>query len=148
MAINDALSIFDTCCQEQINVEGVNVEGISPAFSPLVTTFVQNAINQRVNPITQVDPSGNPLTSFGGPDPAHFSYGGLGGSVRGIGGANRDRNQGRHRATCEPAQTQPKFTDAPHSGADYPLDGHCETQMVSCGFPVGTLRGPGGRNCS
>ena len=36
----------------QINVEGVNVEGVSEAISPLVTTFVQNAINQRVNPLT------------------------------------------------------------------------------------------------
>ncbi|HEY6551148.1 MAG TPA: hypothetical protein VIY71_08125, partial [Solirubrobacterales bacterium] len=30
------------------------------------------------NFITQVDPSGDPITAFGGPDPAHFSYGGLG----------------------------------------------------------------------
>ncbi len=30
------------------------------------------------SPVTQVDPSGNPITSFGGADPAHFSYGGLG----------------------------------------------------------------------
>ena len=36
----------------QINVEGVDLEGVSPMFGPLVTTFVQNAINQRVNPIT------------------------------------------------------------------------------------------------
>jgi len=28
--------------------------------------------------ITEVDPSGDPITTFGGPDPAHFSYGGLG----------------------------------------------------------------------
>ena len=36
----------------QINVEGVNVEGVSEGISPLITTFVQNAINQRVNPLT------------------------------------------------------------------------------------------------
>lgn len=36
----------------QINVEGVNVENIAPTFSGLVTQFVQNAINQRVNPLT------------------------------------------------------------------------------------------------
>jgi hypothetical protein len=36
----------------QINVEGVDLEGVSPMFGPFVTTFVQNAINQRVNPIT------------------------------------------------------------------------------------------------
>ena len=36
----------------QINVEGVNLEGISPIASPFITTFVQNAINQRVNPLT------------------------------------------------------------------------------------------------
>ncbi len=36
----------------QINVEGVNLDGIGQGFSPFVTTFVQNAINQRVNPLT------------------------------------------------------------------------------------------------
>jgi hypothetical protein len=35
----------------QINVEGVNLEGISPIVSPFITGFVQNAINQRVNPL-------------------------------------------------------------------------------------------------
>lgn len=35
----------------QINVEGVNLEGINPAISGLVTMFVQNTINQRVNPL-------------------------------------------------------------------------------------------------
>ena len=35
----------------QINVRGVNLEGVSPLASPFVTGFVQNAINQRVNPI-------------------------------------------------------------------------------------------------
>lgn len=35
----------------QINVEGVNLEGVSPIFSGPITLFVQNAINQRVNPL-------------------------------------------------------------------------------------------------
>jgi hypothetical protein len=35
----------------RLNVEGVNLEGFSPVFSPVVTGFVQNAINQRVNPL-------------------------------------------------------------------------------------------------
>ncbi|HEX8351606.1 MAG TPA: hypothetical protein VF611_01685 [Pyrinomonadaceae bacterium] len=35
----------------QLNVVGVNVEGMSPLVSGLVTAFVQGAINQRVNPI-------------------------------------------------------------------------------------------------
>ena len=35
----------------QLNVAGVNVEGMSPLLSGLVTAFVQGAINQRVNPI-------------------------------------------------------------------------------------------------
>ncbi|MBA2340807.1 MAG: hypothetical protein H0V88_10455, partial [Pyrinomonadaceae bacterium] len=35
----------------QINVEGVNLEGYSPLLSGVVTQFVQNAINQRVNPL-------------------------------------------------------------------------------------------------
>lgn len=35
----------------QLNVVGVNVEGMSPIVSGLVTAFVQGAINQRVNPI-------------------------------------------------------------------------------------------------
>ena len=35
----------------QINVQSVNLEGVSPLFGGLVTGFVQNAINQRVNPI-------------------------------------------------------------------------------------------------
>ncbi|HEX5708816.1 MAG TPA: hypothetical protein VFX96_16070 [Pyrinomonadaceae bacterium] len=35
----------------QINVEGVNLEGVSPAVSPFVTSFVQTAINQRINPL-------------------------------------------------------------------------------------------------
>ena len=35
----------------QINVEGVNLEGVSPLAGPFVTTFVQTAINQKVNPL-------------------------------------------------------------------------------------------------
>jgi hypothetical protein len=35
----------------QLNVVGVNVEGMSPILSGLVTAFVQGAINQRVNPL-------------------------------------------------------------------------------------------------
>lgn len=35
----------------QINVENVNLDGVSPLIGGLVTGFVQNAINQRVNPI-------------------------------------------------------------------------------------------------
>ncbi|MGH9943920.1 MAG: hypothetical protein ACRD9R_16365 [Pyrinomonadaceae bacterium] len=36
----------------QLNVEGVNVEGVPAILSGPVTAFVQNAINQRVNPLT------------------------------------------------------------------------------------------------
>ena len=35
----------------QINVEGLNLQGVTPVASGLVTVFVQNAINQRVNPL-------------------------------------------------------------------------------------------------
>ncbi len=35
----------------QINVEGVNLEGVSPLVGPIVTTFVQTSINQKVNPL-------------------------------------------------------------------------------------------------
>jgi hypothetical protein len=35
----------------QLNVEGVNLEGVNPLASNFVTVFVQNAINQRVNPL-------------------------------------------------------------------------------------------------
>jgi hypothetical protein len=35
----------------QINVQSVNLEGVSPVVSPFVTSFVQTAINQRVNPL-------------------------------------------------------------------------------------------------
>jgi hypothetical protein len=36
----------------QLNVEAVNIEGLSPLLAGPVTSFVQNVINQRVNPIT------------------------------------------------------------------------------------------------
>ncbi|HYE14600.1 MAG TPA: hypothetical protein VD968_09190 [Pyrinomonadaceae bacterium] len=36
----------------ELNVAGVTLEGMSPVFSGPVTLFVQNAINQRVNPLT------------------------------------------------------------------------------------------------
>ncbi|MCA1816296.1 MAG: hypothetical protein LC746_07800 [Acidobacteria bacterium] len=35
----------------QINVVGVNLENVSPIYEPLITTFVQSAINQKVNPL-------------------------------------------------------------------------------------------------
>jgi len=35
----------------QLNVEGVNLEGVAPVANSFVTVFVQNAINQRVNPL-------------------------------------------------------------------------------------------------
>ncbi|HEX3560056.1 MAG TPA: hypothetical protein VHU19_12685 [Pyrinomonadaceae bacterium] len=35
----------------QLNVTGVNVEGMSPLVGGFVTAFVQGAINQRVNPL-------------------------------------------------------------------------------------------------
>ena len=35
----------------QLNVTGVNVEGLSPLLSAPATAFVQGAINQRVNPL-------------------------------------------------------------------------------------------------
>jgi hypothetical protein len=35
----------------QLNVAGVNLEGMSPVLSGFATAFVQGAINQRVNPI-------------------------------------------------------------------------------------------------
>jgi hypothetical protein len=34
-----------------VDVEGVNLEGVSPIANNFVTTFVQGAINQRVNPL-------------------------------------------------------------------------------------------------
>lgn len=38
----------------QLNVEGVNLEGVAPVANSFVTVFVQNAINQRVNPLELV----------------------------------------------------------------------------------------------
>jgi hypothetical protein len=35
----------------QINVLGVNLENVSPVYEPIVTTFVQSAINQKINPL-------------------------------------------------------------------------------------------------
>lgn len=35
----------------QINVLGVNLENVSPIYEPIITTFVQTAINQKVNPL-------------------------------------------------------------------------------------------------
>jgi hypothetical protein len=35
----------------QLNVEGVNLEGVAPIANSFVTVFVQNAISQRVNPL-------------------------------------------------------------------------------------------------
>jgi hypothetical protein len=35
----------------QINVETVNLDGISPVVSPFVTPLIQSTLNQRVNPI-------------------------------------------------------------------------------------------------
>jgi hypothetical protein len=35
----------------QLNVEGVNLEGVAPMANNFVTVFVQNAINQQVNPV-------------------------------------------------------------------------------------------------
>ena len=40
----------------QLNVEGVNLEGVAPVASSFVTVFVQNAINQRVNPLELLRP--------------------------------------------------------------------------------------------
>ncbi|HXD34107.1 MAG TPA: hypothetical protein VN643_23525 [Pyrinomonadaceae bacterium] len=38
----------------QLNVEGVNLEGVAPVANSMLTVFVQNAINQRVNPLELV----------------------------------------------------------------------------------------------
>jgi hypothetical protein len=45
---------FDQANQKlygQINVEGVNLEGISPAIGGFITPLVQRTINERVNPL-------------------------------------------------------------------------------------------------
>jgi hypothetical protein len=38
-----------------VNVEGVNLEGVSPVANNFVTVFVQTAINERVNPLVLVN---------------------------------------------------------------------------------------------
>jgi len=38
-----------------VNVDGVNLEGVSPVANSFVTVFVQSAINQRVNPLVLVN---------------------------------------------------------------------------------------------
>lgn len=38
-----------------VSVEGVNLEGVSPAANNFVTVFVQTAINERVNPLILVN---------------------------------------------------------------------------------------------
>ena len=40
----------------RINVEGVNLEGVQPQMNGIVTGLVQNAINQRINPIEILRP--------------------------------------------------------------------------------------------
>jgi hypothetical protein len=45
---------FDEASQTvygQVNVEGVNLEGVNPVANNFVTVFVRNAIDQRVNPL-------------------------------------------------------------------------------------------------
>lgn len=45
---------FDQASQTvygQVNVEGVNLEGVNPIANNFVTVFVRNAIDQRVNPL-------------------------------------------------------------------------------------------------
>ena len=39
----------------QINVETVNLDGVNPVLSPLVTPIVQSTLNTRVNPIRMID---------------------------------------------------------------------------------------------
>jgi len=39
----------------RVNVESVNLEGVSPLVNPFVTVFVQTAIDQRVNPLVLVN---------------------------------------------------------------------------------------------
>ncbi len=38
----------------RVNVESLNLEGVSPLVNPFVTVFVQTAIDQRVNPLVLV----------------------------------------------------------------------------------------------
>lgn len=49
---------FDAATQSvfgQVNVETVNLDGINPVFSALVTPIVQSTLNTRVNPIRILD---------------------------------------------------------------------------------------------
>jgi hypothetical protein len=39
----------------QLNVETVNLDGLNPVFSALVTPIVQSTLNARVNPIRIID---------------------------------------------------------------------------------------------
>ncbi|MGB9181916.1 MAG: hypothetical protein WCB68_21985 [Pyrinomonadaceae bacterium] len=41
----------------QVNVESVNLDNVNPLASGLITPFVQNVINQRVNPLEVLRPS-------------------------------------------------------------------------------------------
>lgn len=59
----------------QLNVEGVNLEGVAPMANNFVTVFVQNAINQQVNPLellreSQIAPV-IPVKASGGMVKAH-----------------------------------------------------------------------------
>jgi hypothetical protein len=49
---------FDAATQSvfgQVNIETVNLDGINPFFSALVTPIVQSTLNTRVNPIRLID---------------------------------------------------------------------------------------------
>ncbi len=45
------------------------------------TMFALFGVDEGVGTVIQYDATGNPLTAFGGPDPAHFSYPGLQGAT-------------------------------------------------------------------
>jgi len=48
---------FDSAAQTvygQVNVDGVNLEGVNPIANNFVTVFVRNAIDQRVNPLVLI----------------------------------------------------------------------------------------------
>src|SRR4029079_15304759 len=48
---------FDQASQTvfgQVDVEGVNLEGVNPLANNFVTVFVRNAIDQRVNPLVLI----------------------------------------------------------------------------------------------
>ena len=49
---------FDAATQSvfgQVNIETVNLDGVNPVFSGLVTPIVQSTLNTRVNPIRLID---------------------------------------------------------------------------------------------